>query len=381
MKKILFKKLLNDYMSFFLIALFSTSIVIWVFQAVNFLDIIIEDGRGYIIYLKYSLLNFPKILSKILPFVIFFSLFYVTVKLELKNELIIFWNFGVNKIEIVNFVIKVSLSILIVQILFTSIVVPKSQDLARSFLRDSTVNLFGNFLQPQKFNDTIEKLTIYTEKKDKLFNLYNIYLKKDISNDEFQITYAKKGIFKEINNTPILALYDGETITKKNNEITNFSFSKSDFLLKNLKTNTTTYKKTQELSSMDLFKCLHALIFLKIDKNNNKLLNIENCYSENLNNLFKELYKRFFIPLYIPILSIIPLFVIISSKENTKYYLLRLATFLVGLCVIIFSETTIRFVSKILASNIGIAVFPFILFFLIYFIFLYKFKFKYSALS
>ena len=143
MKKVLFKKLLNDYMSFFLIALFSTTIVIWVFQAVNFLDIIIEDGRGYIIYLKYSLLNFPKILSKILPFVIFFSLFYVTVKLELKNELIIFWNF-LNKIEIVNFVIKISLSILLIQILFTSIIVPKSQDLARSFLRDSTVNLFGN---------------------------------------------------------------------------------------------------------------------------------------------------------------------------------------------------------------------------------------------
>ena len=127
-----------------------------------------------------------------------------------------------------------------------------------------------------------------------------------------------------------------------------------------------------------MFACSY---FFKIEKNNNKLLNIENCYSENLNNLFKELYKRFFIPLYIPILSIIPLFLIISSKENTKYYLFRLITFLIGLSVIIFSETTIRFVSKILVSNIGIAIFPLILFFLIYFIFLYKFKFKYSALK
>ena len=50
MKKILFRKLLFDYMSFFLIALFSSSIIIWVFQAVNFLDIMIEDGRDYIIY-------------------------------------------------------------------------------------------------------------------------------------------------------------------------------------------------------------------------------------------------------------------------------------------------------------------------------------------
>ena len=74
MKKIIFRKLLLDYMSFFLIALFSSGIVIWVFQAVNFLDIMIEDGRSYSVYISYSLLNFPKILNKLFPFVLFFSL-------------------------------------------------------------------------------------------------------------------------------------------------------------------------------------------------------------------------------------------------------------------------------------------------------------------
>ena len=96
MKKILFKKLFTDYMIFLLIALISTSIVIWVFQAVNYLDIMIEDGRDLWVYINFSLLNFPKIVSKIFPFVLFFSLFYVTTKYELNNELIIFWNFGSN---------------------------------------------------------------------------------------------------------------------------------------------------------------------------------------------------------------------------------------------------------------------------------------------
>ena len=98
MKKILFRKLLSDYISFFLIALLSSSIIIWVFQAVNYLDIMIEDGRDYIVYINYSLLNFPKILSRLFPFVLFFSLYYVTTKYENNNELIIFWNFGVHKI-------------------------------------------------------------------------------------------------------------------------------------------------------------------------------------------------------------------------------------------------------------------------------------------
>ena len=95
MKKILFRKLLSDCTIFFLIAIFSSSFIIWIFQAVNYLDIIVEDGRDYLVYMQYSLLNFPKIISKILPFALFFSFSYVITKYEVNNELIIFWNFGV----------------------------------------------------------------------------------------------------------------------------------------------------------------------------------------------------------------------------------------------------------------------------------------------
>jgi hypothetical protein len=62
----------------------------------------VEDGRDFLIYISYSLLNFPKIISKILPFATFFSFCYVLSKYELNNELIIFWNFEVNKIELIN---------------------------------------------------------------------------------------------------------------------------------------------------------------------------------------------------------------------------------------------------------------------------------------
>ena len=103
MKKILFRKLLSDCLAFFIITLLTSSLIIWVFQAVNFLDIMIEDGRDYLVYINYSLLNFPKIITKVLPFVFFFSFFYVIAKYELNNELIIFWNFGVSKISVINF--------------------------------------------------------------------------------------------------------------------------------------------------------------------------------------------------------------------------------------------------------------------------------------
>ena len=374
MKKILFRKLLIDYLSFFLIALLGSSIIVWVFQAVNFLDIMIEDGRDYTIYINYSLLNFPKILSRLYPFVLFFSIFHITSKFEYNNELLILWNFGVNKIELINFIFRFSLILMIVQIIFSSLIIPKSQDLARSFLRSSTVNFFGNFIKPQRFNDTIKDVTIYSERKDNEGNLFNLYLKKQIDQNNFQITYAKKGVFKEFNNIPVLVLFDGATITGKNDEITNFSFSKSDFPLNNFSSNTTTYKKTQELSSFRLLKCLQLL-------NSKKKVGekkIENCSKENLRNIYKELYKRFLIPFYIPLLVLIPFLLILSSKESSNYSKLKIITFLIGLFFIIFSETTIKIISIIYFKNLLISLIPFFLLIFLYLLFFKKTHFKHS---
>ena len=376
MKKILFKKLLSDYLTFFFISLVSTSIVIWVFQAVNFLDIMIEDGRDYLVYINFSLLNFPKILSKVFPFALFFSLFYVTIKYELNNELIILWNFGVHKIKIVKFILKISVALLIFQIILTSFIVPKSQDIARSFLRSSTVNFFDNFIKAQKFNDTIKGVTIYSDKKDKFGNLTNLYLKKEINSNEFQITYAKKGQFKQIGNSPILVLFEGATITSKNNEITNISFSKSDFSLANIETNTTTYKKTQEISSLKLFLCIKNFYNLEKDEFEKNVKSIENCSYGNIQNIVKEFYKRFIIPFYIPLLSLIPFLLITTSKENSNYNKIRLITFLIGLTVIIFSETTIRLISKISIYDLGVMIIPIILLIFLYLFLANKFNIK-----
>ncbi len=376
MKKILFRKLFLDYMSFFLIALISSSIIMWVFQAVNFLDIMIEDGRDYLVYISFSLLNFPKIFSKLYPFVLFFSLFYITIKYETNNELMIFWNFGVNKIQLINFIFKISIFLMIIQVLLTSVIVPKTQDLARSFLRSSTVNFLGNFVKPQKFNDTIKGITIYSESKDENGDLYNLYLKKEIDENHTQITYARKGIFRETNNIPILVLLDGATINQKNNEITNFNFSKSDFPLSNIKTNTTTYKKTQEISTKNIFICIYKIYNSKFKSDKNLNNNIENCSVKNLRNIFKELYKRVIIPFYIPMLMLVPFLLIISSKENSNYTRLRILTFSIGIFFIIFSETTIRLISEKIISNYIISLIPLISIILIYLFFIYQFSFR-----
>ena len=359
MKKTLFRKLLLDCLLFFFITLFSASIIIWIFQAVNFLDIMVEDGRDYIVYFKYSLLNFPKIVSKILPFSLFFSFFYVISKYELNNELIIFWNFGVHKIQIINFFLTFSIFLTLIQLILTIYIVPDTQNSARSLIRTSNVDFFESFVKPRKFNDNIKGLTIYADEKDKNGNLKNIYLKKEDGENQFQITIAKTGVFKSVKDSKLLVLYDGQTINSVNNKVTNFTFSKSDFTLSTLDTDVIISDKIQETSTLKHINCLKKYFNKDFTLNKNLPSYLShNCTLNSLDNIFQELYKRFIIPTYIPILISISLILIMFSKENKYYNRNRVIIFLFGIMIIILSETALKFIKEDFYSNLKIIILP-----------------------
>ncbi len=365
MKKIIFRKLLFDCLTFFFLALFGISTIIWVFQAVNFLDIMIEDGRNYNVYFNYTLLNFPKIISRILPFALFFSFSYTFLKYETSNELIIFWNHGINKLQVINFFFWISILIMLLQIILVSFVVPKSQELARSKLRSSNVDYFESLIKPKKFNDTIKGLTIYAEDKDINKEFKNIYIKKNNSTSGFQITFAKKGVFELKGNKRILVLYDGQTLNQNGKNITNFDFSKSDFGLANMDSHLVTHKKIQELSTISLINCLQFI--LKIKKKE-----IKDCYHDNPRNVYKELFKRLINPLYLPVLILISLMLILNSKENLKYNKNKYLIFFIGFIIIILSESSLGYITDNLIKNISILILPLILTLLVYLVYIYK---------
>ena len=377
MKKKIFKKLLLDCSFFFIIALFSASLIIWVVQAINFLDIIVEDGRGYQIYAKFTLLSFPKIISKIIPFILLISLIFVISNYEQNNELIIFWNFGINKKDFIKFFLNISILITLVQLLIVSLVVPTTQDLARILVKNSAINFFDSFIQSKKFNDNIDGLTIFSDSKDDEGNLNDIYLKKGSSFSDFQIIYAKRGKVKQVGDNQILELNKGETINSTNNQVSSFKFSKTELILNQFNTNTITHRKTQEVSTLNLLKFFKNL-YKKQSIDLSQTLEIENCRSDNINNILKELYKRFIIPFYIPSIILVTMLLILTSKESGFYQRKKFITFVLGLIIIIFSETSLRLIKDELTDNLILLFFPYLLIFLIIIFFKYKLNFSKS---
>ena len=77
-------------------------------------------------------------------------------------------------------------------------------------------------------------------------------------------------------------------------------------------------------------------------------------------------------PFYLPVLILISLLLIMTSKENLKYNKNKYSIFFIGFGIIILSESSLGYITNSLTKNIYIAVLPIILTFFLYFIFLYK---------
>ena len=148
-KKLIFKKFFTDNTYFFLSAITTLGLIVWVIQAVNFLDFVTEDGHGLAVYFKYSLLNFPKILSRLFVLIFFISIFHTINKFEQNNELKIFWMNGVNKVKFVKNLIVYSLTSLIFLYTLTSYIVPWSQNKSRVYLQESNICLLYTSPSPR----------------------------------------------------------------------------------------------------------------------------------------------------------------------------------------------------------------------------------------
>ena len=371
MKKIIYRKLAQDCTTFFLLILFTLSIIIWVLQAVNYLDFVIEDGHGFLVYFNYTLLSFPKILGKIFPFAVFIAFTYTLLKYENKNELLVFWNFGIKKIYFINFLIKLSFWFVHANILINTLIIPYTQDKARSFIRSSGLDFFESILKPRKFINIIENLTIYFDKFDKNGEFKNIFL-NDQSNQSSQITFAKTGKIDMRGDRKILVLQDGKTFSETNEKISEFNFSKSDFSISKFSTKTTVTRKIQETSTKVLLNCV--INFHKfVDRVNFSKNGLErNCGADNLENIHQELYTRLIKPIYITFLITISLLLILKSKNDLSFNINKVKVYTLGFLSIIFLESSSKFINTNLMQNLVFMILP-LLFILIMYIFFFCF--------
>jgi lipopolysaccharide export system permease protein len=374
MKKLLFQKFIKDTFKIFAIMALAISVIVWVIQAVGFLDYVSEDGHSLYVYFSYSALNYPKIIHRILPFIFFISLFYQITQYESKNELIIFWTNGITKINFINVIVLYSILITLFQIFLGSFFSPLGQNQARSYLRDSNIDFLPSLVKEGKFIDVVTNLTIFIESKDEFGNYQNIFLNDSFTGEDgprSQMVFAKKGILINEGKNRYFQLSDGKILNNDYGKITNIKFDQIDFNLTKYETNSTIYPKIQETRSYVLFRCVYYSMKKRLDKFKDKYIR---CRPNIINSIKQELLKRFFKPLYFPLIALVCSLLILRSKESNNYNKFKFYLFFIIFLIIVISEISLRYSAYNKSAVLFFIFLPILSFFIIYFSLIKKFN-------
>ena len=377
MNKLIFRKLSSDILLFFLISTMAITLIVWVVQGVNLLDIVTEKGHSIRVYFFYSLLNLPKILSKLLVFTYFLTLFVILNRYEENNEILIFWTNGIKKIYFINFILRFSILFVSLQLILNLFIVPTSQKMAQDYLRNSSLDFFPKLIEEKKFSNVMENLTIFVDEYEDGGNLKGVYIKEKLKDNESKIIIASSGKLNRNSDGFNFKLLDGKITNQVNNNDFSIAFEETNYDLSSLDTKTRKLNKLSEENSLILFSCLKNNF---IDRKDLKFIRCGEVSDYRLRNIYEEFFKRVINPIYIIILSLISTLIVLKSKFDYFTHYFKFFLFFLGFLIILFSELSYKFLIYDINIEILFILLPIILIFIFYLYILLKSKFRLSYL-
>ena len=85
----------------------------------------------------------------------------------------------VNKIKVVNFFVKISLIVTVLQLFLASIINPSVLNYSRSLIKSSNLDFISSMIKTNQFNDTVAGLTIFVEAKNNNGDMKNIFIRDE----------------------------------------------------------------------------------------------------------------------------------------------------------------------------------------------------------
>ncbi len=353
LKNKIYRYFTAEILKSFLTILFAFTTIAWTVRAVNFLDLIVEDGHSVITYLSFSLFNITNIITKFIPLAFLLSLILSLIKFERQNELIILWTTGLNKIKLVNLLLYVSIIVLVIQLLFATFITPSALNKSRTIIKTSGLESISSVVKTNDFSDSLKGVTFYVDKiEDNMMK--NIFIR-----DENQVFKSIISEQKNSNNTTIIAqsgffedskliMFNGLIQTQKlDGEINNINFEKTTLLLDQLSSRSIILPKLQETSTLILINCVFR-------KDNFEVL--LNCPKNVKKDVVETISRRLGMPFYIPLITLISSFLLVANRKNKKKSSKPYLYFLISFLILIWAEIFVRYS--------GFSIFSFITYFI-----------------
>lgn len=312
-----------------LITISLTSIV-WLMQALRFIDYIVNQGVSILLFLKLTLLLVPSLLMTILPPAFFCAVIFTYNKLKVDSELIVMQTMGLDRWKLTRPAMRVGLALVVIAYTVSLYIQPMSMRAFRElqlFLRNNYVSIL---LQEGIFSNPVDGLTVFIRERHDDGSLKGILVHDNRTPGSEITMMADAGVLVQTPSGPRFMMENGNRQEMKDGKLSllNYESYTLDISLYTNE-NDTRPRDASELFLADLVKDDPSV-----------------SPQERVKRL-SELHQRLIWPAYIITLALLALAVMLSGQFNRRGGWKRIASMVVfGSCLLFSSATLSNFVAK-----------------------------------
>ncbi len=170
------------------------ALVMWINRAINLFDELVTDGHSAKVFLEFSTLALPAVLSRVLPVSAFAATVYVTSRLSNESELAVIQATGMSPWRLARPVFMFGLLVCLLMFSLTAFMVPKTGTLTKDREFELSQSLGTKFLREGSFQHPVKGVTFFIREITPESELRDVFL-SDRREKNASYTYTSERAF------------------------------------------------------------------------------------------------------------------------------------------------------------------------------------------
>jgi lipopolysaccharide export system permease protein len=215
----IFRQILGPFLFFVLVF----TGVIWLGQSLRIIDTVVNNGQSARVFLEFSLLLLPTVLSVVLPVATFAATLYAVNRLFSDSEIVVMFASGLSSLSLVRPVLMFSSLVMAVVFALTLYAMPTAQRELKTRISEVKGDVAAAFLREGTFLSPVRGVTVYLRGMGQPGEMLGVFVHDERDADEI-ITYtAERAVLLTDADGTRLVMFDGVAQIAKRHEADSIS--------------------------------------------------------------------------------------------------------------------------------------------------------------
>jgi lipopolysaccharide export system permease protein len=210
----IFQQILGPFLFFVLVF----TGVIWLGQSLKVVDTVVNNGQSARVFLEFSLLLLPTVLSIVLPIAAFAATLYAVNRLFGDSEIVVMFASGLSGPSLVRPVLMFSCLVMALVFGLTLYVMPTAQRELKSRINEVKSDIATAFLREGTFQSPVDGVTIYLRGMGRPGEMLGIFVHDERDADEITTYTAERAVMLSDADGTRLVMFDGVAQIAKRHE-------------------------------------------------------------------------------------------------------------------------------------------------------------------